>query len=164
MSIYLMSTLYKENLIFINNLNKNSIFKINRNKFILDDSYLSWMYSSNTNNIKDITELIKKSFTHYLIVLNIDSSNSSILNLLEESLEGINNLQHNKNMLDTDKEEIKNLHTLLNKMLEDNKTPDNDKLPRDNSKKSKNPNFVRNIINNIVNIYFIVYNYFSRLF
>jgi len=159
-----MSTLYKENLIFINNLNKNSIFKINRNKFILDDSYLSWMYSSNTNNIKDITELIKKSFTHYLIVLNIDSSNSSILNLLEESLEGINNLQHNKNMLDTDKEEIKNLHTLLNKMLEDNKTPDNDKLPRDNSKKSKNPNFVRNIINNIVNIYFIVYNYFSRLF
>ena len=91
-----MSTLYKENLIFINNLNKNSIFKVNGNKFILDDGYLSWMYSSNSNNIKDIIELIKNSFTHYLIVLNIDSSNSSILNLLEESLEGITNLQHNK--------------------------------------------------------------------
>ena len=121
-----MSTIYKDNLLFINNLNENSIISIKDSKFVLDSSYTSWIYSN--KNLKEIIEVFKASFLHYLVLFKIDSSNLHISNLLKKSLDGLKNLINNKNFDENEKQEIKECSKILEKLfkqyidIDENKT------------------------------------------
>ena len=159
-----MFTTYKENLIFINNLNENSVFKVDKNKFILDSSYLLWLYSSSTNNVDDIILLIKQSFIHYLIIYKIEPSVISYLELLRKSLIGIKNLKNNKNFLEKDKDKIDKLHQTLEKLL-DEIIDIKDINMENKSEKPKSSGFFINIYQHILEVSCVVYYYFfSRFF
>jgi hypothetical protein len=110
-----MDNLYKLNLECFCNLKNNQYMMIENNKIKIDDRYFSnWRYDNSPKKIEEIIQLYIKSFMYFLdliksephqnlinknsenfTILNIYEYNSSIILLLEHSLNGLNRFADN---------------------------------------------------------------------
>jgi hypothetical protein len=111
-----MDNIYKSNLECLCNIKNNEYLIIKNNKLIVDDRYfINWRYNNNINNVKKIIEIYETSFNHFINIiespqssnsslivknsekltqLNIYEYNSSIVLLLEQSLNGFSRLEN----------------------------------------------------------------------
>ena len=107
-----METVYQSNLECLCNLKNNQYIIIKNNNIMIDDRYFTnWRYENNYENIKKMMKIYETSFMEYLEItsqspksslivknsekltqLNIYEYNSSIILLLEQSLNGLSRL------------------------------------------------------------------------
>jgi hypothetical protein len=144
-----MEMIHQSNLECLCNLKNNQYVIIKNNKLMIDDRYFSnWRYDNNHYTITKMMELYETSFMTYLEIisqspksslivknsekltqLNIYEYNSSIIMLLEQSLNGLSRLAN------TYKSSNKNYHIILDTYTKLKDNLENAKINIQNYKK-----------------------------
>ena len=185
-----MDNIYQSNLECLCNIKNNQYIIIQKNKLTIDDRYFTnWLYDNNINNIKKIMETYEIAFNHFINIiespipsnssliveksekltqLNIYEYNSTIVLLLEQSLNGLSRLE-NTYKLSSEKNN-RTVILSINKTFNDLKT--NLELTKINIEKYKkqidlnentNTNNITITINQTKNQNDIKYNYYKLI-
>lgn len=167
-----MPTIYKDNLLFLNNINENSLISYNteQTKIILDNRYFASFRPHYNNNVDIIISIIKTSFLHYIIIQNLNENKDledtkGILELLNNSLIGLLKLKDNIYVANEDKIKIDLLYNNLYQSLNSKSIDiDENNLGEEKCK----PRFIFSIYNNIITnlryTWTVVSNYVRTLF
>ena len=129
---------YKNNLFLLKNIKNSDILAFKDNKLFIDDRYFTYLRKPYKFN--KIIVILENSFANKEDIKDIE--------LIKESLEGLNTLAKNDSYSEDEKIKILNLYNKINKELSDKELSNNEEDNLDNSS-----NIDENISNQKTNEY-----------
>lgn len=119
---------FENNLFLLKKIKNSDILAFRDNKIFIDDRYFTYLRSAYDFN--KIINIIEKSFA--------SKEDNEDIELVKESLEGLNILVKNDSYNEDEKFKILNLYNKIKKDLYNKELSDNEEVNSDNSDKSNN--------------------------